>query len=95
MVENAAQFGNWNVGVCRGNIDTDMGTAGLVAIFGGQRITDRIGFVDGETYLSMSNISLFGASSQCCYYQQSTSHVPSQRDRFYLGGVTEGDKTTF
>lgn len=39
------------------------GTAGLVAIFGGQTTSNRTNFVDGSNYLSMSNISLFDVSS--------------------------------
>lgn len=71
------------------------GTAGLVAIIGGQTTTNSTTFTDGDDYLSMSNISLFDASSQSWYYQQSTGDVPSQRDRFCLVGASGGDKTTF
>ena len=71
------------------------GTAGLVAIFGGQTTTNLSGFTDGDRYLSMSNITLFDASSQSWYYQQATGNIPSQRDRFCLVGATGGDRTTF
>ena len=43
------------------------GTAGLVAIFGGQITNNLTTFVDGEHYLSLSNISLFDVSSQSWY----------------------------
>lgn len=71
------------------------GAAGLVAIFGGQTTTNRTGFTDGDSYLSMSNISLFDVSSQSWYYQQSTGDTPSQRDRFCVVGASGGDNTTF
>ena len=71
------------------------GTAGLVAIFGGQTTTNRTDFVDGDNYLSMSNISLFDVSSESWYYQQASGNIPSQRDRFCVVGASGGDKTTF
>ncbi|CAF9912087.1 MAG: hypothetical protein ALECFALPRED_007866 [Alectoria fallacina] len=71
------------------------GTAGLVAIFGGQTTSNRTNFIDGDNYLSMSNISLFDPSSQSWYFQESTGDVPSQRDRFCVVGASGGDKTTF
>ena len=71
------------------------GTAGLVAIFGGQTTTNRTDFVDGANYLSMSNISLFDVSSQSWYYQEASGNIPSQRDRFCIVGASGGDKTTF
>lgn len=71
------------------------GSAGLVAVFGGQTTTNRTDFTDGGNYLSMSNISLFDVSSQSWYYQQSTGDIPSQRDRFCVVGASGGDKSTF
>lgn len=71
------------------------GSAGLVAVFGGQTTTNRTDFTDGGNYLSMSNISLFDVSSQSWYYQQSTGDIPSQRDRFCVVGASGGDKSSF
>ena len=74
---------------------TIWGSAGLVAIFGGQTTTNHTHFTDGEFYLLISNISLFDASSQPWYYQRATGDITSQRDRFCLVGASGGDETTF
>ena len=62
---------------------------------GGQTANNRTCFTDGESYLPISNMSLFDASFQYSYYRQAIGDIPSQRDRFCLVGVSAGDKTTF
>lgn len=71
------------------------GTAGLLVMFGGQTSPNISHFIDGEAYLSMSNISLFDPSTQSWYYQDTTGDVPSQRDRFCVVGVNGGDNSTY
>ena len=71
------------------------GTAGLLVAFGGQTSLNLSQFVDGATYLSLSNISLFDPSTQLWYHQEATGEVPTQRDRFCVVGVNSGDKTSY
>ena len=64
-------------------------------MFGGQAVHNVSLFTDGETYLSMSNITLFDPSTQLWHYQPSSGDIPSQRDRFCVVGASGGDNTTF
>ena len=64
-------------------------------MFGGQAVHNVSLFTDGETYLSMSNITLFDPSTQFWHYQPSSGDIPSQRDRFCVVGASGGDNTTF
>ena len=71
------------------------GAAGLLMIFGGQATPDLSLFTDGETYLSMSNITLFDRSTQSWHYQPSSKDIPSQRDIFCIISASGGDNTTY
>ena len=71
------------------------GAADLLVMFGGQTSPDLSQFLDGQAYISMSNISLFDPSTQSWYYQNTTGDVPSQRDRFCVVGINGGDNSTY
>ena len=64
-------------------------------MFGGQAVHNVSLFTDGETYLSMSNITLFDPLTQFWHYQPSSGDIPSHRDRVCVVGASGGDNATF
>lgn len=71
------------------------GTAGLLVAFGGQTSPNISQWLDGEAYLSMSNISIFDPLIQIWYHQEATGDIPAQRDRFCVVGINGGENSTY
>ena len=71
------------------------GTTGLLVAFGGQMSSNLSRFLEGEAYLTMSNISLFDPSTQSWHYQLATGDIPTQRDRFCVVGINGDDNSTY
>ena len=71
------------------------GPTGLLVAFGGQTSLNLCAFYDSQTYLSMSNISLFDPSTQLWYHQKATGDVPTERDKFCVVGINGGNKSTY
>ena len=71
------------------------GPAGLLVAFGGQMMSNLSTFIDGTTYLPMSDIALFDPSTQLWYHQEATGAVPTQRDRFCIVGMNGDNNSTY